>query len=295
MKLYGRTRTNDTIAANAYHDTFHDAELDGYLELIGIMVAPDLDPAGLTSNLNTLQLLVSDTEIPGIFPFKVNYYNNELPFAGIHPGTRPMCRFEPSLKIAKGREVALRLNADAVGVSNPYWVRPVGFLYKEDEVAEKFGLRDTKDFEAIEGGIAQGLDKVIPFIKSSTNKDATTAGEWYDLEDLTLKVLADEEIEITAVGCIAHTNQKELRFANRDKAIIGAEFPFATNANINELPWGCAWQDSGPYIFPESIRPRYRDDQMRVEIRDNGAVIPAKEALVYVRGTKRTGSRIGGA
>lgn len=288
MKLYGRVETNNSIAANATHDTYVDPELAGYLELLGVMVIPDYDPATGASNLEEMRILVDDRQI--LYDFKVNYYYNMLPFAQIHPGKRPMNRFEPSIKINKGRELILRFVAGPTAVSKPYYVRPVGILYDEDEVREKFGIDDPTDFETLEGGINQGREKVEPFIKFGTNKNATSVGEWYDVDDLSFRIYAHQELEIIAIGCVPHSNQDKVQIANIDRTIVAAERPWLTTTEVNELPWGNAWQDSGPYVLPEELRPIFTDDYIRVQVKDNGTSIPANGVKIWIKGIWRTRS-----
>jgi len=286
MKLYGRVETNSTIAANASHDTYIDRELPGYLELLGIMVIPDYDPSDGGSNLETARLLIDDKQ--QMFDFKVNYYYNMLPFSQVHPGKRPMNRFEPSLKINKGRELVIRFVAGATAVDMPYWVRPVGILYDEAEVRERFGLADPTDFETLEGGISQGPSKVEPFVKFATNASATKVGEFYDLEELSFRIYAHQELEVTAIGCVPHTNQDKVQLADIDRTIIAIERPFTTTSTMNELPWGNAWQDAGPYIFPGGMRPIFKDDYIRVQVKDNGTSIPANGVKLWLKGIFRT-------
>lgn len=285
-KLYGRVESNNLISANASHLTWHDKELSGYLELLGIMVAPDLDPATRESHLDYMIIEVDDKQF--LDRFKVNYYANMLPFAQVHPGRRPMNVFTPSVKINKGREFGLRFYADATGVDDVYYVRPVGLLYTEDEVKEIFGLDDPDKFETLEGGYGQTSPKVLPFNKYSTNDKATKAGEWYDLDDLSFIVRPHQELTIVAIGCVPHANQTKLQIAKGDKAIVNAVDPFTTTPDFNELPWGNAWQDAGPYVFPETVRPVFRDEYLRVQIM-GPAVIPAGGALVWVKGTWKEG------
>ncbi len=285
MKLYGEARSNDAIAANAYHDTFVDRELPGYLELWGVMVIPDYDHATGVSNLEACRILVDDRQI--LYDLKCNYYYNMCPWTQIHPGRRPLMKFEPTVKINKGRELILRMVAGPTPVSRTYWVRPVGVLYTDEEVRTKFGIDNPEDFEILPGGISQGPSREEPFLKFSTNAANTKPGEWYDLEDLSFRIYAHQELEIIAIGCVPHANQDKIQIANIDRMPVATERPFVTRPDLNELPWGNAWQDAGPYTFPEDLRPLFTDDFVRIQVKDNGTSIPAGGVKVWVKGIWR--------
>jgi len=279
MRLYGRLESNDTIAANDSHITFRDEELAGYLELKGIMVIPDLDAAN-ESHLDFCRVLVDDRQI--LYDMKCNYYANMLPFV-THPGKRPLALFVPSVKINKGRKFEIEFYADSTGVSTSYYVRPVGILYTDEEVVERFGIDDPTDFESLEGGINQGRSKVEPFFKYGTNESATTPGQWYEIEDLSFRIYAHQRLTITHIGVIPHANSYQLQIADIDRT-LKHEYPFTITDDVNELPFGCAWQDQGPFEFPEDIRPVFQDDYVRIQIRDDGTSIPAGGVIVMVRG-----------
>ena len=293
-RLYGRVRSNDAISANAYHDTFYDRELTGYLELISAFVAPDLDPATKGSNLDKLEIQVEEKQI--MYDMKINYYANMLPWPEIHPGKRPMNRFLPDrhndirlsgVKINKGKSFRLRCYAGATAVGDIYYVRPFGYLYTDDEVREIFGLERLDDFETLPGGIAQ--HEYEPWIKYGTNEAVTKAGEWYDIEALTEKVYAGQTLILRALGSKPHPNQSEVRVADQLNQIKGLEYPFTTQEAFNELPFGCAWQDSGPRYFPEDLVPQvtFSDGWMKVQVKDIGtATIPANGSLTWCKGMK---------
>jgi len=282
-KLYGQTKANNAIPANQPHITFRDTELAGWLELLGIMVAPDYDPADASSNLDIMRILVADKQI--LFDFKVNYYANMLPWVGIHPSPNKvgMCVFSPSVKIQKGKKLEFQFYAGASAVDDPYYVRPVGYLYREDELPVA-----AAEWEAQPGGINQGREKIEPFVKFGYNESATTPGEWYDIDDLSFRIYAHQELTITHIGLKPHDNLKEASLADIDRTLLATEYPFGTNADFNELPFGNAWQDSGPYAFPEVLRPVISDDFIRVRIRDKGTAVPANGVIVQVRGSFRT-------
>jgi len=287
VRLYGEVKSNDSISANATHTTYRDT-LDGYLELIGIMVIPDYDPSDGSSNLDTMTVRVEDKECPNLFPFKVNYYANMLPFAQFHPGKRPLNVFTPSVKIAKDKKFELVFKAGSSAVSNRYYVRPVGYLYTDDEVREIFGI-DPDDWEYQPGGIAQTREN--PFIKYGTNEEATSPREWLDIDNLSLKLYADQELELHAIGVKPADHSAELRIVDQFGNIRGLEKPFTIKKTLNELPFGCAWQDAGPYVFPEPVRRdlTFRDDRMSVQIRDDGTSVSAGEVIVWVKGILRGG------
>jgi len=289
-KLYGETKTNNAIAANLSHLTFQDKELSGYLELFSILVIPDY-LAG-ASHLEIMRILVDDTQ--KMFDLKVNYDANMLPwggnvampYGGIHPGRRPFCPFLPPGKINKGRKLELEFHADATGVTTAYYVKPVGILRTAEEIRDEFGI-EPENWEAQEGGINQGRERVEPFIKYGVNDVATTPGEWYDIDDLSFRIYAHQELTILGIGCVPAATQKDMRIANIDRTILGAQYPLRTDVNLNELPWGNAYQDAGPFAFPELIRPIVSDDFLRVQVRDNGTLIAIGGALVQVRGIWR--------
>jgi len=290
-KLYGETKTNDTIGANLSDLTFADRELSGYLELFSILVVPDY-VAG-ASHLDIMRVLVDDNQ--KMYDFSVNYNRNMLPwgnnvampYGGIHPGRRPFCPFLPTVKINKGRKVEFEFRADATGVSTSYYVKPVGILRTEEEIRSEFGLDDADLWEAQEGGINQGRERVEPFLKFGTNDDATSVHEWYGIDDLTFRIYSHQELTIMGIGVVPHANQKDMRIADIDRTILGAKYPFRTDALFNELPFGNAYQDNGPFAFPENVRPLISDDYLRVQIRDNGTQIPANGAMVQIRGIWR--------
>jgi len=289
-KLYGETKTNNTIWANLSDLTFADRELSGYLELFSILVVPDY-VAG-ASHLDIMRVIVDDNQ--KMYDFKVNYDANMLPwgnnvampYGGIHPGRRPFCPFLPTVKLNKGRKLEFQFHADATGVSASYWVKPVGILRTADEIRDEFGI-EPEAWEAQEGGINQGRERVEPFIKFGTNDDATSLHEWYNIDDLSFRIYAHQELIIMGIGCVPHANQKDMRLADIDRTILGAKYPFRTDVNLNELPFGNAYQDNGPFAFPEIVRPVVADDYLRVQIRDNGTQIPANGALVQIRGIWR--------
>lgn len=293
-KLYGETKKHDTaLGPNLSDLTFVDRELAGYLELFSILVVPDY--AAGASHLDYMRLLVDDSQ--KMYDFKVNYDANMLPwgnnvampYGGIHPGRRPFCPFLPTVKINKGRKLELQFRADATGIAAgvAYYVKPVGILRTEEEIRSEFGLDDADLWEAQEGGINQGRERVEPFLKFGTNDKATTVHEWYDIDDLSFRIYSHQELTIMGVGTVPHANQKDMRLADIDRAILGAKYPFRTDVLLNELPFGNAYQDNGPFAFPENVRPIVSDDYLRVQIRDNGTQIPIGGAMVQIRGIWR--------
>lgn len=289
-KLYGETKTNTTIAANLSHLTFVDKELSGYVELFSVLVIADY-LAG-ASHLDIMRMLVDDNQ--KMYDFKVNYDANMLPwgnnvampYGGLHPGRRPFCPFLPTVKINKGRKLELEFHADATGVSVPYYVKPVGLIRTAEEIRSEFGI-EPEAWEAQEGGINQGRERVEPFIKFGVNDAGTTPGEWYDIDDLSFRIYAHQELTIMGIGTVPHANQKDIRIADIDRTILGAQYPFRTAVLVNELPFGNAYQDGGPFAFPELVRPVVSDDFLRVQVRDNGTLIAANGALVQIRGIWR--------
>ena len=292
-KLYGETKTNAAgIAANLSHITFQDKELSGYVELFSILVIPDF-VAG-ASHLDIMRMIVDDNQ--KMYDFKVNYDANmlpwggsvALPYGGLHPGRRPFCPFIPSVKINKGRKLELEFHVDATGIAAgvSYWVKPVGIIRTADEIREEFGI-EPEAWEAQEGGINQGRERVEPFIKYGTNDAATTPGEWYDIDDLAFRIYAHQELTILGIGCVPHANQKDIRIADIDRTILGAQYPFRTDVAVNEMPFGNAYQDGGPFAFPELVRPVVSDDYLRTQVRDNGTAIAINGALVQIRGIWR--------
>jgi len=292
-KLYGRLESNDSITAYASHTTYYDREVPGYLELLSIMVQP-------TTNLDRCRILVDDRQI--LYDFLVRPDANMLPFGGISytrtfattpevtvlaGSFRPACLFVPSVKIAKGRELAIQFIAASANVTTAYYVRPVGILYTDDEVRDLFGI-EPAEWEAREGGIAQGRESVMPFVKYGVNENATRPGTWYDIEELSFRIYANQELEITHIGVVPHANLSNVQIADINRAIVATEQPFTCTTDLNELPFGNADQAAGPFEFPENIRPKFRDDMIRVQIRDNGTSIPANSVIVQVRGIWRT-------
>ena len=293
-RLYGRVRSNNAISANASHDTFHDKELTGYLELVSVFVAPDLDAADKSSNLDKVEIMVEERQI--LYDFKINYYANMLPWADIHPVRRPMNRFLPDryndtrlfgVKINKGKDFRLRCFAGSTAVDDIYYVRPFGYLYTDDEVKEIFGLERLDDFETLPGGIGQ--HEYEPWTKYGTNESATKPGEWYDIEALTEKIYAGQTLTLRALGNKPHDNQAQIQIADQLNQIKGTEYPFNTDKEFNELPFGCAWQDSGPWYFPDTLVPQvtFSDGWMKVQVKDIGtATIPANGSLTWCKGMK---------
>jgi len=289
-KLYGEVARNNTIASNASHDTIEDREVFGWLEIFAIEVAPDYNPTDSSSHLDRCQLYI-DKDTHGIRPLKCDYYNNMAPFfqvSGFSARADVTLFFDPTIKVNKGRELILRFFADATGVTSYYFTRVYGLLYDEDEVRELFGLDDPDDFEKREGGITQEAEVVMPFHAYGTNEAATQPGRPYDLEDLTVRIRADESLQLFSIGGRPHSNQQQLLMVDHRTQRVFFDKPLLTQgiqtgAHLNEAPVGIAADMRPPFLFPVDYLPTLEDTTLRVQVIDNGTSIPAGGTFVWVK------------
>jgi len=291
-KLYGEVKSNNAISANAYHDTYEDRELYGWLEIYAIQVAPDFDPTDSSSHLDYLQLFI-DKDTHGIYPMKCDYYNNMCPYfliSGFASRRDETLFLDPTVKVNKGRELVVRLFADSTGVDDTYYVRVFGLLYDEAEVRELFGLDDPDDFERrLEGGINQEDTSVMPLLRYGFNEEATQPGRPYDIEDLTIRIRADESLQLLAIGCRPHANQQQLLMVDHRTERIFFDKPLLTQglqvgAHLNEAPVGIAADMRPPFLFPPDHLPTLEDTTLRVQILDRGVSVPAGGSFVWLKG-----------
>jgi len=273
----------------------------GYVgELVGVGVIPDYDPDTGESNLDGIKIAVAETPNSGVgtvFPhsnFSANHNGkNALPY-GDRASKQPMYKFDIPLvpdnltyKIDEGKVIQIvgKAGDKATGKVR---VRAELLLLDREDVERYYGI-DFRNFASLPGGHKQEKPRLLYAEYFDNINDTEGTGKWEDL--VSLDVMDYEEITIKEIGVAPHDNALLLRFYDdRNNRYFPDREPyyFRIKPEENMLPFG----DDDDYQ-PRSEAPIdlknyvWSHTTMKIQIKDNNAVVPAKGVRIQLIGEYR--------
>jgi len=290
VELYGE---DSSILAGISDKIIEYTIPDGHCaELYALGVMPDWNVGAGASRLLDITLATDDRDMS--LKFLCNHAGmNSLPY-GDRLSKQPMRLFDYPMrsgsltpKFNAGVKLQVKATAGAVAVADVVRVRARVLLYEPDDVSRYFGV-GISNFATLPGGIDQTLPKRL--FADYARLSAATLGTrvWTDLYSLSVKDY--EEIILTHIGILPHTNADELKIYDHRNKWEAPEYEpyYKINDAYNALPFGDDDDYQETQKLPSVIIDHaFTNTDMKIQIKDAGAIIPQYGVAVQLFGTYR--------
>jgi hypothetical protein len=289
VELYDDTAA---IAAGVTADLIAYTVPDGHCaELYAIGVMPDFVPPA-TSNLLDITI-AADHKDMGL-KFLCNHlgmnslpYGDRLSLQPIRMLDFPMRPGNLTPKFNEGVEIEIRATAGTSPVASTVRARAKILLYEPQDVAQYYGATKST-FATLPGGHDQSMPTRI-FADYALLTPATGGNSrWVDLYSLDVKDY--EVIALQSIGILPHANADALKLYDHRQKWEAPEYEpyFNINEACNALPFGDDNDAQPTQKLPSVISDHtFTNTQLKVQIRDNGGVIPVNGVAVQLFGTYR--------
>lgn len=293
VEIYGEILAATGIAANLTSDLIEYVVPDGHCaELYALGVMPDYDRGLDESNLLDIILAHNDKDFG--FKFLCNHMGmNSLPYGNQFSKNPmrlldfPMRRGNLTLKFNEGVEIEVKATAGAAAVDDDVRARARILLYEEADVAAIYG-KTISDFATLPGGHDQSLPHRL-FADYKRLAVATLGkSKWTDLYSLAVKDY--EQILLSHVGIYPHEYADALKLYDHRLKWEAPEYEpyFHINESYNAMPFGDDDEEQPTFKLPSIVaKHMFTNTTLKVQIRDNGTIIPINGLAVQLLGTYR--------
>lgn len=290
VEIYG---TLSAIGAELTKDLIEYKVPTGHCaELYALGVQPDYDAGLDESNLLDITIATDDRDME--LKFLCNHMGmNSLPY-GDRLSKQPMRLLDYPMragsltpKFNEGVEIEIKATAGAVAVDDIIRARARILLYEAADVSRIFGAT-LSTIATLAGGIDQTLPRRL-FADYARLPTATLGkSKWTDLYSLDVKDY--EQIVLQHLGILPHANADSLKIYDHKLKWEAPEYEpyYKIIEAANGLPFGDDDDEQQTAKLPSVVADHiFSNTTMKVQIRDDGTIIPQYGVAAQLFGTYR--------
>lgn len=261
-------------------------------ELYALGVMPDWNIGAGASRLLDITISTDDRDME--LKFLCNHAGmNSLPYGDrlskqpIRLLDYPMKRGSLTPKFNEGVEIEIKATAGTVSVADAIRCRAKILLYEPADVLRYHGV-NISNFATLAGGIDQTLPRRLfaDYVRLATATGGNS--RWVDLYSLDVKDY--EQVVLSHIGILPHSNADELKIYDHRLKWEAPEYEpyFKINEDYNGLVFGDDDDEQPTTKLPSVVADHtFSNTTMKLQIKDNGSVIPQYGVSAQLFGTYR--------